>query len=72
MRKHLINFSLLILGIFLFALPQPTFISIKGLPFLAYIAFIPIFLLINRASWKTIWLWGIAYGAGAYNLLPTG
>ena len=68
MRKHLINFSLLIVGIFLFALPQPTFISITGIPFLAYFAFIPVFLLVNRSSWKTICLWGIAYGAGAYNL----
>ncbi|OJF75979.1 MAG: apolipoprotein N-acyltransferase [Treponema sp. CETP13] len=68
MRKQFINFSLLILGILLFSLPQPTFISVKGFPFLAYISYIPLFLLVNRVSWKTVWLWGLAYGAGVYNV----
>ena len=37
-----------------------------GLPFLSYIAFIPIFLLTQRASWKTVWLYGFAYGTLGY------
>ncbi|HZK20165.1 MAG TPA: apolipoprotein N-acyltransferase, partial [Treponemataceae bacterium] len=68
MKKNLINFFLLLIGIFLFALPQPSFIFPQGLPFLAYFSFIPLFMLIHRVSWKTICLWGLAYGVGAYNI----
>jgi len=66
MKKILIDWALLILGIVLFAIPQPTFLFTEGLPFLSYISFIPIFLLVRRVSWKTVWLYGLLYGVGAY------
>ena len=63
-----IAFSLLVLAILFFALPQPNIFSVNGFPFLAYFALIPVFLLVRFVSWKTVWLWGIAYGVGAYCL----
>ena len=63
-----IAFSLLVLAILFFALPQPNIFSVSGFPFLAYFALIPVFLLVRFVSWKTVWLWGIAYGVGAYCL----
>lgn len=66
MKKNVIDFSLLVSGIVLFALPQPNFVFTEGLPFLIYIAYVPLFLLAQRLSWKTVWLYGLAYGVGAY------
>lgn len=63
-----IAFSLLVLAILLFALPQPNLFFVKGFPFLTYFSLIPVFLLVRFVSWKTVWLWGIAYGVGAYCL----
>lgn len=61
---------LLLLGIsvFFFALPQPNLFTVNGLPVLAYIAFVPIFLLVRFVSWKTVWLCGLFYGIGSYCL----
>ncbi|MGL4982002.1 MAG: apolipoprotein N-acyltransferase [Treponemataceae bacterium] len=62
------NLGLLVSAIVLFALPQPNFFSSSGYPFFAYIAFVPLFLLVRFVSWKSVWLWGIAYGVGCYSL----
>ena len=63
-----IALSLLVLSIILFALPQPNLLTVQGIPFLAYFALVPVFLLVRFVSWKTVWLLGIAYGVGAYCL----
>ena len=63
-----IALSLLVLSIFLFALPQPNLLTVQGIPFLAYFALVPVFLLVRFVSWKTVWLLGVAYGVGAYCL----
>lgn len=63
-----IALSLLVLSIILFALPQPNLLTVQGIPFLAYFALVPVFLLVRFVSWKTVWLCGIAYGVGAYCL----
>ena len=63
-----IALSLLVLSIILFALPQPNLLTVQGIPFLAYFALVPVFLLVRFVSWKTVWLFGIAYGVGAYCL----
>jgi len=60
------NLVLLIIGVLCFALAHPTDLCNSGLPFLSYFAFIPIFLLTQRASWKTVWLYGFAYGTLCY------
>lgn len=66
LKDILINVSLLVAGIFLFALPHPTDLVLSGIPILAYFAYIPIFILITRVSWKTVWLYGFVYGTGSY------
>lgn len=63
-----IALSLLVFSIFLFALPQPNLLTVQGIPFLAYFALVPVFLLVRFVSWKTVWLLGVAYGVGAYCL----
>lgn len=60
--------SLLVLSIILFALPQPNLLTVQGIPFLAYFTLVPVFLLVRLVSWKTVWLFGIAYGVGSYCL----
>ncbi|MDR1748256.1 MAG: apolipoprotein N-acyltransferase [Spirochaetaceae bacterium] len=65
-RDFLTDIGLLALGIILFTLPQPNLLSVRALPFLAYFACIPVFILVRRVSWKTVWLYGILYGVGAY------
>ena len=66
MKQFYINVSLLVSGILLFALPQPSFIYARGLPFISYFSFIPIFLLTRRLSGKSVWLYGMLYGIGCY------
>lgn len=63
-----IALSLLVISIILFALPQPNLLTVQGIPFLVYFALVPVFLLVRFVSWKTVWLFGIAYGVGAYCL----
>lgn len=66
-KPMLINMGLLISGIILFTLPQPNLLILEGIPILAYIACVPVFLLVRRASWKSVWLYGILYGVGCYS-----
>ena len=63
--KHIL---LLICGSFLFALSNPGFIFPRGLGFIAWFAYIPMFVLIRRASFKTVWLYGFVYGVLSYAL----
>lgn len=61
-------FGLLVSAVILFALPQPNLFTVQGFPVLAYVAFIPVFLLVRLVSWKTVWLYGLLYGVGSYCL----
>lgn len=62
----LVNCTLLIVAVLFFALPQPNLISLKGFPFLAYIAFVPLFLLVRRVSFAASFFWGALYGMLCY------
>ena len=66
MKKHITDITFLATGIVLFAFAQPSFWVADGLPVLSYFALIPIFILVNRAGFKTIWLYGILFGVGRY------
>ena len=70
-KAALENFSLLLLGIILFAIPHPTFVFEKGFPLFSYFSFVPIFILIKRCSWKSVWLYGFLYGLGGYAFLTS-
>jgi len=62
----IVNLLLLCASVLLFALPQPNLLSLKGFPLIAYIAFIPLFILIRRISFKASFLWGAFYGLFCY------
>ena len=62
----IVNLFLLCTSVLLFALPQPNLLSLKGFPLLAYIAFIPLFILIRRISFRASFLWGAFYGLFCY------
>ena len=72
MRKHgkisywSINLFLLLSSSVLFAFSQPCFLVSTGLPFLAYIIFVPLFILIRRISLPASFVWGGIYGVLNY------
>lgn len=68
LKSFLINIFLLILGSFLFAFSNPGFVFSEGLGFLAWIAYIPVFVLVYRLSFKTVWIYGFVYGVFSYML----
>jgi apolipoprotein N-acyltransferase len=51
-----------------FALSFPNLLVEKGLPLLAWLAWVPVFLLVSRVSLPASILWGAFYGYGAYSL----
>ena len=62
-----LSLALLLCAIVLFALAHPNFFNARGFPVLAYIAYVPVFLLARKAPWKFVWLFGLAFGFGAYS-----
>lgn len=62
----LINSALLLLACLFFALAHPNLISLNGFPFIGYFAFVPLFVLIRRVSFKFSFLWGGVYGLLSY------
>lgn len=62
----LVNVALLFLAVIFFALPQPNLLSVSGFPLFAYIAFVPLFLLVRRISFRSSFLWGGLYGMLSY------
>lgn len=51
----------LVLSAFIYSFAFPGFMSERGIPFIALIAFIPIFAVIRNASWKVVWAYGFLY-----------
>ncbi len=67
-KELLFELALILLSSFLFALSFPNFIFEWGFFPIAYFALIPIFYLINRISWKKVFLYGILFGLLSYSL----
>lgn len=63
-----INLLLLALAVLFFALPQPNLLSLKGFPIVAYIAFVPLFVLVRRVGFRSSFLWGGFYGMLSYSV----
>ena len=61
-----VNAFLLLSSSVLFAFSQPGFLVSTGLPLLAYIIFVPLFILIRRISFPFSFLWGEIYGVLNY------
>jgi len=70
-RESGIVILLYLCGIAFFGLAHPNIIYAKGFPFFSYFAFVPVFLLVRRLSWKFVWLAGFLYGALAYVFFGT-
>jgi apolipoprotein N-acyltransferase len=67
-RGLLINCGLVLLGDLLFAAAFPNLLVEKGLPFLAWFAFIPVFVLVRRVSLGASFFWGALYGYTSYSV----
>ncbi len=62
----IVNLAALVLTAFLFAASFPNTVFERGLPFLAWIAFAPVFWLLRRVSLGSSIAWGALYGYLAY------
>jgi len=67
-KEFLKHLGLLVLAVFLFALPHPTDLFLPGLPFLSYFAIIPVFLLVSEVRFSFVWIYGFFYGLFGYCL----
>lgn len=65
-RSELFSGVLFLLSAALFVLSQPSFLFEDGLSFLAWLSYVPFFLLVGRLSVKKSFLWGAAHGALSY------
>jgi apolipoprotein N-acyltransferase len=65
-KDNTIAFAYVVIAIALFGLSQPSVVSARGIPFLAYFAYVPIFLIVRKLDWKTVWFYGLVYGVGSY------
>ncbi|MDR1030689.1 MAG: apolipoprotein N-acyltransferase [Treponema sp.] len=66
--KGLIPMGAVLLGAVLFAGGFPNLVWEEGLPFLAWIAYVPVFWLTYQVGFASSCLWGALYGYGAYSL----
>jgi apolipoprotein N-acyltransferase len=67
-KSFFINLGLTALSVLLFAGSFPNLLVEDGLPFLAWIAYAPIFLLLRRVSLGASVFWGALFGYTAYGL----
>jgi apolipoprotein N-acyltransferase len=65
-KNALIDFALVLGGALLYALPFPSPVSQWGWFPLAYIAVVPVFLVVRRTTWVGSVLWGFLYGFATY------
>ena len=63
-----VRLSVLLFASLLFAASFPNQLFKNGLPFLAWIAFVPVFWVVNRSGWLASVLYGAFYGYVAYGL----
>jgi apolipoprotein N-acyltransferase len=68
MKGAAINLGLTALGAALFALSFPNLLIERGFAPAAWVAWIPVFVLVGRVSLPASILWGILYSYGAYSL----
>jgi len=67
-KSFFINLGLTTLSVILFAGSFPSLLFENGLPFLAWIAYTPIFILLRRVSLGASVFWGALYGYAAFGL----
>jgi len=62
------KFGLVAVGAVLFSLSFPSFVSTWGWFPLAFIALVPVFVLVHRSSWPEVFFFGFIYGMATYAL----
>ena len=67
-KSFLMNLAAVVLASVLFAASFPNLLFENGLPYLAWVAYVPVFWLIRRISLGASILWGAFYGYAAYGL----
>ena len=65
-RHFFCNLLLLLSAVLLFALSHPNPLSVYGFPPAAFVAFVPLFVLVRRTSFGFSFLWGALYGFLCY------
>ncbi|MCL2128487.1 MAG: apolipoprotein N-acyltransferase, partial [Treponema sp.] len=63
-----INLGLTLLSVLLFAGSFPNLLVENGIPYFAWIAYVPVFILLYRVSLSASVFWGALYGFTAYGL----
>jgi apolipoprotein N-acyltransferase len=63
-----INLGLIAIGAVLFSVSFPSFISKWGYFPVAYIALVPVFVIVHRARWPEVFFYGFIYGLTTYVL----
>lgn len=61
--------ALLLLGVVLYSLSFPSILSDTGWFPLAFVALIPLFMVVHRSNWTGIVLYGLLYGFATYSVL---
>ena len=67
-NRLLMQILLVLSGAFFFAFANPGFIFPEGIPFFAWFMYVPVFMIVYRSQYKTVWLWGGLYGVVSYSL----
>jgi apolipoprotein N-acyltransferase len=67
-KNNIFNVVLILFASVLFALSFPNLVTAQGIPFLAWVAYVPVFFLISRISIGASVFWGALYGYTAYGL----
>lgn len=62
------KFVLLLLSVLLFAGANPNYVFNNGIGALAFIYFVPVFVLVRYCTFKNVWVYGGFYGALSYGL----
>ena len=68
LRNLGVNLGVVALGALLFSLSFPSFISKWGWFPLAYVALVPVFVLVHRVNWAEVFFYGFFYGFVTYAL----
>ena len=68
LRPFLKNLALVSAASLLFAASNPNPVFIKGLPFLAWVAYVPVFYLVRHTGFASSIFWGAFYGYASYGL----
>ncbi|MDR2535497.1 MAG: apolipoprotein N-acyltransferase [Treponema sp.] len=68
LRNVVVHIGALLLGVGLFAGAFPNQVFENGLPLLAWIAYVPVFWVVNRISVGVSFVWGALYGYAAYSV----